>query len=312
MEKNNKFALIAIISIVAIVALVVLIINAGKPDLEATGGAFYSANKCERWIKLRDNYDNLYNTYCVCYSNNDCLSNQYCKFENGCSGAGKCTEKPQTYIEIYAPVCGCDGKTYGNKGEAAHFGINIKHEGECSCNSNSDCSTKEYCKKESCDAAGKCTAKGQLCPEILAPVCGCDGKTYENKCFAALSGINIKHDGKCKEQVCGNGLCEEGEDRIVCPANSLDDSGCFMTCPQDCSTCTDTDGGRNFYVKGTATGKDPYSDNIRTETDKCSSNNEIIEFECKPNSNEITWNGYPCPTGTTCIDGACQQFVVMG
>jgi hypothetical protein len=66
------------------------------------------------------------------------------------------------------------------------------------------------------------------------------------------------------------------------------------------STCTDSDGGKNIYQKGTATDAD------ETQTDSCSTYtaNRILERWCRDG---ISVEGYyqDCPSGYTCSDGAC-------
>ena len=69
------------------------------------------------------------------------------------------------------------------------------------CGDNSDCKPTEYCAKPdgTCDAylAGTCTLRPEMCQPMYAPVCGCDGITYQNKCDAAASGVNVDYSGEC-------------------------------------------------------------------------------------------------------------------
>lgn len=51
--------------------------------------------------------------------------------------------------------------------------------------------------KEQTQEEVKEQAREQVCIAVWDPVCGQDGKTYSNACFAKLSGVRVAHKGKC-------------------------------------------------------------------------------------------------------------------
>lgn len=155
-----------------------------------------------------------------------CGPGEYCKHPIGechiSDNFGVCVGMPIACPDVWDPVCGCDGMTYGNECEAEAVGVSLAHEGACEsiCGTaiGLQCADGEFCKYPigTCDIvdnAGVCMPIPEGCPDVWDPVCGCDGVTYGNKCEAHAVGASLAHDGEC-ENICGTILgipCEDGQ-----------------------------------------------------------------------------------------------------
>ena len=87
---------------------------------------------------------------------------------------------------------------------------------------------------------GMCANEPQRCIELFAPVCGCDGETYSNSCFAAAAGVAVEHSGACVAQgpMCGGiaGIRCPGLGRCVDnPSDSCDPNAGGADCSGICS-----------------------------------------------------------------------------
>ncbi len=155
----------------------------------------------------------------ACGQVGDCAKGEYCDFppEAKCGmadGPGVCSPIPvdSGCITLYDPVCGCDGKTYGNDCTARLAGVSIASKGACGAPTGEICGGQQgagcqkgyYCDYPddmacgNADGTGQCVKSFDVCDAVLAEVCGCDGKTYSNECVAKSAGTDISHAGPCK------------------------------------------------------------------------------------------------------------------
>ena len=138
-----------------------------------------------------------------------------------------------------------------------------------------------------------CTDKGYICTNHVGG-CGGDYQTLNYSCqsgYFCCNGVSYCGDGVCDTTLAG----QYTENNITCPQD------CKPTVNSSIIPCTDTDGGKNYYLKGFVSGS-----NYHLE-DYCNSDGQTLnEYTC--NGNHYNYSQFTCTYG--CSDGACRNATV--
>jgi hypothetical protein len=157
----------------------------------------------------------------ACLADEKCGEGEICDYKSCAVDTGVCEAKPEGCPRVWDPVCGCNGKTYGNDCLRKMAGVAFDHKGPC-----------KKCPPLDCPAgAEKIDTDGDGCPDE------CKGKC-ESTCDCYEQGLEFPEPCAMLCPTCDNywtcgdaGYCEPGcgpvpVESLVCTLECLEDAEC--------------------------------------------------------------------------------------
>ncbi|MEI6731538.1 MAG: hypothetical protein WCK90_02540 [archaeon] len=164
-----------------------------------------------------------------------------------------------------------------------------------------------YCGTQS--GCTQCRFKSSIVKEALGTQTASAIDVLTLECYWKTAGNGGSRKIACPAGVTGYDFCvENNNDGVgnhivlgVKLTSSTSSSGGGGSNP----TCTDSDGGLNYYIKGTTNGLFGYETTAKDYSDYCGDTNSLIEFSCSSETPSRVMRSliYICPNG--CSDGAC-------
>lgn len=206
-------------------------------------------------------------------------------------------------IAVLLIISGCETQNFNNKitNFKDSLGLNLFSGSAVSCSSDTDCEIGYICEGGSCKLGcledsecpgtecdldtGRCVVKGECTSDRDCSSGRCD--LANQKCVECLWQQDCKDDFICNLET---NKCEAQKEPEPIPLVEPEE-------PEEVKRCTDTDGGKDYFVKGIIT--------IGTSTieEECWDEKNIKERYCGVDNLSVLSDVHECPNG--CEDGAC-------
>ena len=133
-----KQSLLIFTSVLAVLSACVVVEGASRIVEDDVADSAGDDNR--EFLRPTSQYERIETEGTSCSSNDEassCSPDEYCHREVGsCNGSGVCKTRPYVCTMDWTPVCGVDGKIYGNRCGADANGVCIAYEGECGSRNN--------------------------------------------------------------------------------------------------------------------------------------------------------------------------------